>query len=123
MYICSKLSCDNEYIVWEKTAGGVNRAAKNILIKGGANVMNRKTMETPNGVVTEISKADYNLLKNVAAFKDHVAGGYITVHETKPGAEKKADKKDEDKKDGGAQLTPEDYEKRGIKPPKTSPNA
>ena len=45
-YIVSKASQDIEYADWVKTRNGLNIKKKSVIVKGGANVLNKKTMET-----------------------------------------------------------------------------
>ena len=119
MFIVSRASQDNEYIIWTTTTNGQKQAQKSILIKGGANVMDKHTMTTPNGVVTEISDADWEILKEHTAFKRHMARGFMEVLKEEKKA-RKSSKEKTDKKDGGAQLTPKDFEDRGQKAPDVS---
>ena len=126
-YIVSKASQDIEYCDWMKGRNGLNQKKKSVIIKGGANVLNKKTMDTPNGVVTEVSAEDLKFLEACPAFKRHADRGFMFVCKSKADAEKKAEKTDKDengekKKDGSAQLTKEDFEKRGQKPPVVNPD-
>ena len=72
MFIVSRASQDNEYIVWTTTPNGQKQVQKSILIKGGANVMDKATMTTPNGVVTEVPDEDWEILKEHSAFQRHM---------------------------------------------------
>lgn len=126
-YIVSKASQDIEYVGWLKGKNGLNKKEKSVLIKGGANVLDKKTMTTANGVVTEVTAEDVKFLETLSVFNRHVAGGWMKVVKSRAEAEKKAEEKvvDEDgevKKDGSAQLTPEDFEKKGQKPPIVDPS-
>lgn len=126
-YIVSKASQDNEYCDWQKGRNGLNVKKFSVIIKGGANVLDKKTMETHNGVITEVSAAELKFLEGNTAFKRHQERGWVKVCKTKAEAEKKADavEKDENgdvKKDGSAQLTAEDFEKKGQKPPIVNPD-
>lgn len=127
MFIVSKASQDIEYAGWEKGKNGLNKKAKTVVIKGGANVLNKKTMETVNGVITEVSAEDVKFLESLSSFRRQKEAGWMIVVKTKSEAEKKAAAKETDdegnvKKDGSAQLTPDDFEKNGQKPPITSPD-
>ena len=116
MFIVSRASQDNEYVVWTTTANGQKTVKKTILIKGGANVMDKHTMTTPNGVVTEISDADWEVLKDHTAFKRHMERGFMEVMKEEKKA-RETSKKKSGKKDGSAQLTPKDFEDKGQKAP------
>lgn len=126
-YIVSKASQDIEYCDWVKGRNGLFTKKLSVIIKGGANVMNKKTMETPNGVVTEVTAEQLKFLEGNSAFKRHMERGFMAICKTENDAKKKADKADKDengdkKKDGSAQLTKEDFEKRGQKPPVVNPD-
>lgn len=116
MFIVSRASQDNEYVFWGSTANGMRTVKKSILIKGGANVMDKTTMTTPNGVVTEISDEDWEALKEHSAFKRHMERGFVEVMQEEKKA-RESSKKKSTKKDGSAQLTPKDFEDKGQKAP------
>ena len=119
MFIVSRASQDNEYVVWETTKNGQKAVKKTILIKGGANVLDKHTMTTPNGVVTEISDEDYEILKEHTAFKRHMERGFMEVLKEEKKA-RASSKTKTNKKDGSAQLTPKDFEDKGQKAPDVS---
>ena len=126
VYIISRASQDIEYTDWAKSRNGANIKKRSVIVKGGANVLNKKTMETPKGVVTEVVGEDWKFLQSNSAFNKHVNGKWMVVCKTKAEAEKKAEKAEtnEDgsiKKDGSAQLTKEDFEKKGQKAPVVNP--
>lgn len=127
VYVVSKASQNIAYIGWLKGKNGLNKKEKTVVIKGGANVLNKKTLETVNGVVNEITAEDLKFLESLSSFKRHVAGGWMVVCKTKTEAEKKADQQEKNtdgtvKKDGSAQLTAEDFEVKGQKPPVVNPD-
>ena len=67
MYIVSHESASVEFPKWVKTKTGVD-ANGSVIINGGAGVINKKTMETPKGVITEITKEDLEFLKTQSLF-------------------------------------------------------
>lgn len=119
-YIVSKSSQGIEFGDWKTTTGGINRLVRSVLIKGGAFVADKKTLEAVKGVVNEVSDEDYEWLKENPTFKQMVNDGYIVVFEKEGPATKEADKGD--MKDNSAQLTPEDFEAAGKEPPIISPD-
>lgn len=126
-YIVSKASQDIEYVGWLKGKNGLNKKEKSVVIKGGANVMNKKTMETVSGVITEVSAEDLKFLESTSSFQRHVENGWIFVSKSKGDADKKADEKKKNengtiRKDGSAQLTAEDFEANGQQPPIVNPD-
>lgn len=106
--ILSTLTAPQTVAITKKTDNGSLVVVKIIEIKGGANVIDRKTMTTPEGVVTELSDADFELLKETAFYKRMVIRGHLRPVETKSAAEdtKKAGMKNKDK---SAQKTDADF--------------
>lgn len=117
-FIISSLSRNTEYAFYTKVNNNMVRLEKKILIKGGANVADSRTLVTAKGVITEVSDEDLKLLLANVAFKEHLENGFLTIQES--GNKYKAQEKAEvlDKKDKSAQLTEEDYKKSGKKAPK-----
>ena len=118
-FITTKLSAGVKYSFYEPSAGKINRIVDEIEILGGADVINRRSLETPSGIVTEIEDEKLEKLKTHPVFQTHLKNGYITILSS----EKEAKKADKDLiKDNSSQLTPEDYEngnnKKVIKPRK-----
>ena len=118
-YVISSLSRDNTFAVYEKKSGNVLVIKKSILIKGGAHVADKKTLVTPNGVPTEVSKEDLEILKENYAFKKFLERGFMKIMES--GSKFKAQDESEKmtEKDASAQITKEDYKKKGKKAPRT----
>lgn len=118
-FIVSKASQDICFCVWDRPKNGILKAGRKILIKGGTGVLDKKTLETPNGVVTEISKEELEFLQNNSSFKRMCERGFMMIESSKTTAKTKAKKKD--KRDRGAQLTKEDFESRGQSAPVVDP--
>lgn len=121
-FIVSRQSQDNEYAGWTHGKNGLNTKSWTVLIRGGANVIDSKTLETPKGVITKITAEEFALLKQSVAFNKHVKGGWLSIHTTEESARKAADAPKLDKdgyviKDGGAQKTRDDYVRAGLTPP------
>lgn len=114
-YVISTLSNDQNYCVYADRQD-VKVVVKEILIKGGANVQNRRTLIASNqGVITPVTEADFADLEKNPVFKMHQEKGFITVRKTNESDARKASEK-MDTKDKSAQLTPKDYEgRKGIK--------
>lgn len=109
VYVISTMSSAVEYCVYgENPMGNVFPILKSVLIKGGANVIDGRTLLTPNGVETAISDEDFELLKEKCeVFRKHLEGGYLKVVKSKTKDMDKAvsDMKEQDK---SAQLKPAD---------------
>lgn len=127
VYIHSTLTCPQKYTIYANSIKGepVSRIAKNakgkdlvFRVEGGANNANRAFV-TVNGVVTELEKDDVELLrKECEAFREHEKNGFITVKDFH-----RIDTSDMEAKDKSAQLTNEDFKKKGRKAPKTAAEA
>ena len=113
MYIVSHESASVEFPKWVRTKTGVD-AQGSIVINGGAGVINKKTMETPKGVITEITAEDLKFLKTQTLFNEKVEAGSYEIVETEKKAKESSKR---GKKDKGAQLTAKDFEESGQTPP------
>ncbi len=110
-FIYSTMSQDTTYNVYgEKPAGSViNNVTQQILIRGGANVANRKALVTPVGVVTEVSDATLAELQKNETFQRQLKAGVLKVDAKKVEVEKVV--KDMNPKDGAAQKVASDFAK------------
>lgn len=114
MLIISTLATDTEYTLYKRMQDGKSlrlQAVKSILIKGGQGVMRRRELVTPqNGVITEVSDNDIELLLSNPVFIRHQKNGFIRIID-EAGSKKAASVVDSDmeKNDDSAQLTPEDF--------------
>lgn len=109
-YIFSTLTNDQDYTIWKtsKEKNIMNKVLKTIHVKGGHGRIDSKTLITPLGAVTEVSKADLTELKKLHVFKVHMENGFIRISESKEDPEKVAS--DMAGRDGSAQKTPADFE-------------
>lgn len=81
-YIYSTLTADQSY----KTSIG------RVFINGGANLMTRRTLDTPRGVVTEITDEQFEALKKDSlSFGNHLRDGFVTADKRKTNANKVAE--------------------------------
>lgn len=86
-YVYSTLAANMKYTVYEKTANDFHKEIASVLIKGGAGVADTNFV-TPLGVVTTITQEQYEILKKVSLFNDHVKAGHLTVQERQVDVEK-----------------------------------
>lgn len=115
-YITSKMATDVNYTFYTKGPNGINVVTDEITINGGADVINKRTLITPEGMITEISDDKLEKLKSHPVFQQHIQNGFIVVVDTEKQAEKEHKNLEEDK---SKQLTEKDYEKQGKKSPKS----
>lgn len=111
-FITSKMAAPVTYAFYTQGANRINIVKDEITINGGAGVINKRSLETPQGVVTELPDEKIDKLKSHPVFKIHLANGAVAIL----GTEKEAKKADKDLEvDKSSQLTPEDYEKGNDK--------
>ena len=113
--ILSTLTAPQDVVLTKKTDNGALSVVKTITLKGGANVIDRRTLVTPQGVITELSDDDFDLLEQTAFYKRMKSRGFLRPVETKDTAEdtKKAGM---ERKDNSAQKTEEDFPDEETKP-------
>lgn len=113
MYIVSHESASVEFPRWVRTKNGID-AQSSVVIKGGAFVIDKKTMETPKGIITEITEDELKFLKTQTLFNEKVEQGSYEIVDSEKEAKKSSRR---GRKDKGAQLTAKDFEEAGITPP------
>lgn len=120
-YITSTMSASVSYAIYGKTAGGLPVITKEIVIEGGANVMSKKLLATPNGVVTKVTDEELALLQEHPLFKLHEKNGFVRVSKSNPQEDVvKVNTEDMEQKDASAQRVDSDYTKKGKKAPKVN---
>lgn len=110
-YILSKLANSQCYTQYVKGVNDINNVCERIFIKGGADVINKKTLDTPNGVVTEVTNEQLDILKQNADFNRHLENGFVSIIENKISEDKTEEKAAIMPKDNSRQKTPKDYKK------------
>lgn len=106
--ILSTLTEPQSVAITKKADNGALVIVKRIHINGGANKIDRRTLVTPQGVVTELTDEDFELLKQTDFYQRMEKRGHIRPVETKEAAEEPA-KAGMAAKDNSAQKTGEDY--------------
>ena len=109
-YVISKMAANTEYTVYKRIQEGKevrNIPQRSILIKGGQGVTDRRTLLAPtNGVVTEITDEEAEILKQNTVYQMHEQNGFVKIVYTK---ETDSDAREMAKEDDSAQLTAEDF--------------
>lgn len=107
-YVFSTLSSDQVYVQWgdAPAQGGLPVRRAQVLIAGGANVANERFV-TPQGVATQVTAEQLEILNGIKAFQDHVKANHIKVSKSKADADEVA--QDMKPKDESAPLTEPDY--------------
>ncbi len=109
-YVYSTLGQDMLYVNFVKGGNDFNLPVEEVLIKGGANVINKRTLITPLGIRTEITDKQHEILKRNGVFQLHVKNGFIVVQDVKEKVEKVI-QREMQSKDDSAQMTHKDFEK------------
>lgn len=116
VFIYSTLSANNIYADWVPGGADLPKIEKQVLIKGGSNVADKRLI-TPRGVVTEVSADDFAWLKDNYAFKFHMDQGHIAVADKLEDPEKVVVSEGLEARDTSAPLEPGDFEGQdGPKP-------
>lgn len=123
-YVYSTMSAGVTYQTFAPNVGeGIAVVEKSITINGGANVVDKKHVITPKGVVTEVSDADLEILESIWLFKKHKENGFIQVEKKSVSVEKIV--ADMEERDKSSPVRPEDYKDNDpeVKPkPKPTTN-
>lgn len=115
-YVLSKLANTQIYTQYAKdVSNNINIAVQQVEIKGGSDVTN-KNLITPNGVITQVTNNQLDILKSNIDFQKHLEKGYVNYFAFNPNMDKEVEKMERDK---SVPLTPDDYKKKGKKAPKT----
>lgn len=78
-YVYSTMTASQMYTGWSKTGDGGHTVERQILINGGSNVADPRTLITPRGVATPVSDDDLSFLRTIPAFVAHEEAGFVTV--------------------------------------------
>jgi len=111
-YITSRMAGGVDYAFYKKGANGINVVTETISVGGGADVIDKRTLITPTGIVTFIDDDKLEKLKSHPLFQQHLACGAVTIKDTEKAANKAGEELEKDK---SSQITPEDYEKGNDK--------
>ena len=119
-YITSTMSSSVTYCKYDTSRKDMNVLLEQVTIKGKTGVRDKQTLYSlEGGTITPVSDQQFDWLKDDALFKLHQKNGFVKVSKSKSDAEKISEKT-ADTKDKSAQLTPKDFEERGLKKPKLS---
>ena len=114
-YIASKLSFDQTFDVY--AGGNAPRSrVRRVTVRGRSNVRDPHTLVMPEGVITELSDEDAEIVAKHPLYRQYEKNGMMKLTTSKVGA--RSAKGDLAAKDGAAQLTEADYKKAGRKAPK-----
>jgi hypothetical protein len=107
-WVYSTATNDTIFTEYSEAVDGMLPVAKRwVTVKGGANLPERRTLITPYGIGTEISKSDAEFLSNDNLFNTMVKNGFMKLMVLKYDAEKVA--ADMKSRDGSSPLVPQDY--------------
>ena len=113
-YIASKLSFDQTFDVY--AGGNAPRSrVRRVTVNGRSNVRDPRTLVMPEGVITELSDEDAEIIAKHPLYRQYEKNGMMKLTTSKVGA--RSAKGDLAAKDGAAQLTEGDYKKAGRRAP------
>lgn len=115
-HIASTLTTDMKYTLWGSNPGGVNVETKHVIIHGGHGVAHRRShggLETPEGVMTQVTDEELEILEKDEVFQLHKKNGFVRVIKTAkaPAPEKAA--ADMAAADASAPLVDKDFQEGG----------
>lgn len=120
-HIASTLTTDVKFENYSKPVeGGLPQVTRKVLIRGGANRVNR-FLEAPPAVITEVNDEDYAFLTGHSTFQRFVKSGHITVAGSREHPEVVAAQMASG--DKSAQLVPEDFDAKDGKGDVNQPSA
>lgn len=105
LYVYSTLTADMKYGPYISGHNDVPQRDEHVLIKGKAGITTDR-FYTPKGVVTEITEAQYELLKQDSVFLLHEKNGHVVVDEDALDADLMAESME---KDPSAPLEEKDF--------------
>lgn len=111
-FIFSTISTDVEFNAYVKTANDLPAVAARVVIKGGANVPDKRLV-TPAGVLTVVEDETFEWLIKDAAFQKFKKNGFISIRDAKVDPEVAA--ADMESRDKSAPMQPGDF-KDGKEP-------
>jgi len=119
--IYSTLTSDQLYTKEEDGGANVRVTVASVLIKGGAGVVKKDRIETPNGVATVVSDQELEVLRGNFVFQMHERNGFIVVASDGKTDAESIDKvvADMERRDKSAPTVPEDFEAEDLPKPKT----
>lgn len=110
--ILSTMTAPQTVCITAKAANGSMQVVKAIEVKGGANCADKRTLVTPQGVITELTDEDYEELVKTDVWKSWLANGYAKPVEDYHAAEDTA-KEGLEFGDGGVPPSEADFGKGG----------
>lgn len=118
LYIFSTLAADVSYTGYSETKGdALPKVAMSVVVKGGAGVANRRTLETPRGVVTSVTEEEAKFLSAHPVFNKHLKNGFVQISESNASGDEAA--ADLTGRDASAPLVDEDFTEQDAQPKST----
>lgn len=113
-FIYSTLTCSNSFPIYMPTdPKSPAISLREIEIKGGHGLAHPKGLDTPQGVVTQVSDEDLEYLKTDKTFMGFVDKGFLLIDNKKVNPAKRA--ADMAQRDRSSQMTEKDCKDAGAK--------
>jgi len=113
-HVSSTLTAAQKYTIWEERIPGQPESVREIRIEGGANTAS-KHFVTLDGVVTQVTDEQVELLLKIPAFVKHQELGFVKIHNRS-----KVDIKGLEAEDKSAPITPKSARKKRLAKPMKS---
>lgn len=108
-FVYSTLAANQAYTTYvQSDPNQLPKIRKTVLVKGGTGVTEARHVQTPKGVITEVTDEELEALQENTSFQDHVKNGYITVEARKAKIAKVTESMN--KGDKSRPLTDKDFE-------------
>ncbi len=78
-HIASTLTCDNEYVQWNRHGDGTVTKGESVLIRGGFGLANKNFVTPQGAILTEITDQELEFLEKDFHFNKHREGGFLKV--------------------------------------------
>lgn len=115
IFIFSTLAADVSYTGYAEPKGdNLPQVQMAVVVKGGAGVANRRTLDTPRGLVTSVTEDEAKFLRAHPVFIEHEKNGHVQVSkENATGDDAAADMAG---RDNSAPLVDEDFNDADAQP-------
>lgn len=114
-YVFSTLAAAVSYTGYAAPLGdSLPQVAMSVVVNGGAGVANKRTLDTPRGVVTEVTEEEAKFLAGHPVFQIHLKNGYVQISDAKADGDEAA--ADLTGRDESAPLVDEDFSDNDAQP-------
>lgn len=115
IYVFSTLAAAVSYTGYAEPKGdNLPQVAMSVVVNGGAGVANKRTLQTPRGVVTEVTEEEAKFLAGHSVFQIHLKNGFVQISDKNADGDEAA--ADMTGRDESAPLVDEDFSDNDAQP-------